>query len=98
MTTQPVAERLAAVAEPFVGGQLPVRLRAWDGSEAGPVDAPLVELRSPNALRRLIRHPGELGAAQAYVTGELDVPTTGRWDLDGALTHAFAVAREEVVR
>ena len=35
---------------------------------------PLVELRSPDAVRRLLWHPGELGAAQAYVTGELDVP------------------------
>jgi cyclopropane-fatty-acyl-phospholipid synthase len=85
-----VAARLAAAAGPFVGGDLPVRLRAWDGSEAGPVDAPLVEIRSPDALRRLIRHPGELGAAQAYVTGELEV----HGDLGHALTHAFSVGRE----
>ncbi len=90
MTSQPVAERLAAVAKPFVGGDLPVRLRAWDGSEAGPADAPLVELRSPDAVRRLLRHPGELGAAQAYVTGELEIHD----DLDHTLTHAFAVARQ----
>ena len=79
---------------PFVGGDLPVRLRAWDGSEAGPVDAPLVELRSPDAVRRLLWHPGELGAAQAYVTGELEVHQVNGWDLDSALTHAFTVARE----
>lgn len=85
-----VAARLASALEPFVGGELPVRLVAWDGSTAGPADAPQVVLRSPQALRRLLRHPGELGAAQAYVTGELDVPG----DLDAALTHAFAVARE----
>ena len=89
-----VADRLARAVEPFVGGELPVRLAAWDGSVAGPVDAPLVELRSPDALRRLLWHPGELGAAQAYVTGELDVPG----DLDEALTHAFAVARERGLR
>ena len=85
-----VAARLAAAAAPFVGGDLPVRLRAWDGSEAGPRDAPLVEVRSPDALRRLLWHPGELGAAQAYVTGEIEV----HGDLDRALTHAFAVGRE----
>lgn len=88
--TAPVADRLARALEPWVGGELPVRLVAWDGSAAGPVEAPQVVLRSPNALRRLLRHPGELGAAQAYVTGELDVPG----DLDAALTHAFSVARE----
>lgn len=85
----PVAPALAAAARPFLGGDLPVRLRAWDGSEAGPVGAPLVELRSPDAVRRLLRHPGELGAAQAYVTGELEV----HHDLDAALSHAFEVAR-----
>ena len=50
-----------------------MRLRAWDGSTAGPDDAPTVVLRDSAALRRLLRHPGELGLAQAYVTGELDV-------------------------
>ncbi len=30
-------------------------------------------LRSRRALRRLLWQPGELGLAQAYVTGELDV-------------------------
>jgi cyclopropane-fatty-acyl-phospholipid synthase len=85
-----VAERLESALRPFVGGDLPVRLKAWDGSSAGPDDAPLVELHSPNALRRMLWHPGELGAAQAYVTGELEVPG----DLAEALTHAFTVARE----
>ncbi len=89
-----LAERLAAVVEPFLGGTLPVRLRAWDGSEAGDATGPLVELRSPTAVRRLLRHPGELGAAQAYVTGELDVPAQDGWDLDRALTYSFEVARE----
>ena len=84
-----VAERLAAGVEPFVGGQLPVRLRAWDGSETGPVDAPRVVINSPDALKRLIWRPGELGAAQAYVSGEIDVDH----DLDDALTHVWAVAR-----
>ncbi|WP_183096014.1 SAM-dependent methyltransferase [Nocardioides stalactiti] len=84
-----VATRLEAAVSPFIGGELPVRLVAWDGSTAGPEDAPLVELNSPDALRRLLWQPGELGAAQAYVTGELDVPG----DLDAALTFAFDVAR-----
>ena len=66
-----------------------MRLRAWDGSRPGRPTRPLVVLNSPDAVRRLLWHPGELGAAQAYVTGELDVPG----DLDAALTHAFAVGR-----
>lgn len=89
-----IAHRLAEAVRPFIGGDLPVRLEAWDGSVAGPEDAPLVVLRSPDALRRLLWHPGELGAAQAYVTGELDVPEQDGWDLGTALTHAFAVGAE----
>ncbi len=85
-----VAGRLAATLGPVVGGDLPVHLTAWDGSTAGPVDAPRVRLTTPDVLRRLLWHPGELGAAQAYVTGELDVDG----DLDAALTHAWDVARE----
>lgn len=85
-----VAAELATALAPLVGGDLPVRLTAWDGSEAGPADAPHVTIRSPRALRRLLRHPGELGAAQAYVTGELDV----EGDLDAALTHVWSVAQQ----
>lgn len=83
------ADRLARALRPLAGGELPVRLRAWDGSEAGPVDAPLVEVTSPRALRRLLWSPGELGAAQAYVLGEIEVPG----DLDTALTHVWAQVR-----
>jgi cyclopropane-fatty-acyl-phospholipid synthase len=90
ITAVGVAQRLEIALRPFVGGELPVRLRAWDGSEAGPVDAPLVELRSRDAVRRLLWHPGELGAAQAYVTGDIEV----HHDLDAALTHVWAVAAE----
>jgi len=85
-----VAHRIAELIEPLVGGPLPVRLQAWDGSVAGDASAPRVLLRSPNALRRLLWSPGELGAAQAYVTGELDVDG----DLAAALDHVWGVVRE----
>ncbi|MGC2003964.1 MAG: hypothetical protein WA689_04330, partial [Trebonia sp.] len=52
---------------------LPVRVRAWDGSDAGPPAAPTVVLRSPLALRRILWRPGELGLARAYISGDLDV-------------------------
>jgi cyclopropane-fatty-acyl-phospholipid synthase len=87
ITAAGVAHKLEEALRPFVGGDLPVRLRAWDGTETGPLDAPLVELRSPDAVRRMVWHPGELGAAQAYVTGELEV----HHDLDAALTHVWDV-------
>ena len=77
------APRIEKALRPIVGGDLPVRLRAWDGTEAGPADAPVVQVKSRQALTRLLWNPGELGAAQAYVTGEIDVPG----DLDAVLTH-----------
>lgn len=69
-----VAERLASALAPILGvDRLPVRLQAWDGTVAGPDDAPLVVLRSPQAIRRLVWSRDELGLARAYVTGEIDV-------------------------
>ncbi|MFG3497833.1 class I SAM-dependent methyltransferase [Streptomyces sp. NPDC047928] len=67
------ASRLAAVAEDLLGVPLPLRIRAWDGSEAGPPDAPALVVRHRRALRRLLWKPGELGLARAWVAGELDV-------------------------
>jgi cyclopropane-fatty-acyl-phospholipid synthase len=88
--TAPLADTIAEVLRPVVGGELPVRLKVWDGSEAGPADAPVVRLKAPGAIRRLLWAPGELGAAQAYVTGELDVDG----DLNLALEHLWKVVRE----
>ena len=73
MTDTPtVADRLADDACAVVLGvdRLPVRLRAWDGS---PRPAPTAPPRSPStppqAVRRLVWAPGELGLARAYVAG-----------------------------
>jgi cyclopropane-fatty-acyl-phospholipid synthase len=72
--TRPVADELEPLARRLLGGALPVRLRAWDGSEVGPPDAAAtVVLRSPDALRRMAFAPGELGLARAYVAGDLDL-------------------------
>ncbi|WP_314414655.1 cyclopropane-fatty-acyl-phospholipid synthase family protein [Streptomyces sp. DSM 40484] len=84
------AHRLAALAEDALGGRLPVRLRAWDGSETGPAGAPVVVVRSRRALRRLLWQPGELGLAQAYVTGELDI----EGDLAQGLRAMWGAVRE----
>ncbi|MFG2887887.1 class I SAM-dependent methyltransferase [Streptomyces sp. NPDC048297] len=84
------AHRLAALAEDALGGPLPLRLRTWDGSQTGPAGAPVVVVRSRRALRRLLWQPGELGLAQAYVTGELDV----EGDLAECLRAMWAAARE----
>ncbi|GGP97534.1 MULTISPECIES: SAM-dependent methyltransferase [Streptomyces] len=67
------APRLAALAETLLGGPLPVRIRAWDGSEAGPPDGPVLVVRGRRALRRMLWKPGELGLARAWVAGDLTV-------------------------
>ena len=68
-----VAGRLADLYREMTGSDLPVGLHAWDGSHAGPGELPVVMLDSPEALRRLLWSPNELGLAQAYVMGEIDV-------------------------
>ncbi|CAL9454619.1 putative fatty acid methyltransferase [Streptomyces sp. enrichment culture] len=67
------APRLAAVAETLLGAPLPVRIRAWDGSEAGPPGGPVLVLARRRALRRILWRPGELGLARAWVAGDLTV-------------------------
>ncbi|HET7075441.1 MAG TPA: cyclopropane-fatty-acyl-phospholipid synthase family protein [Mycobacterium sp.] len=87
----PVADRLADLVRATVGVDLPVRIRAWDGSEAGPTDdpaGPLLVVRSRRALRRLLWCPGELGLARAYVTGDIDV----EGDLTDGLRRAWRVS------
>ena len=68
-----VAERLHDVLLRLFGREAPFRIRAWDGSEAGPADAPVVVVHSRRALRRMLWRPDELGLARAYVAGEVDV-------------------------
>ncbi|SDF34263.1 SAM-dependent methyltransferase [Pseudonocardia oroxyli] len=70
-----VASRIAEMLEKHVlGAPLPVRIKAWDGSIAGPAGpGPIILLRHRRVLRRLLWSPGELGLARAFVAGELGV-------------------------
>ncbi|WP_033414847.1 SAM-dependent methyltransferase [Actinomycetospora chiangmaiensis] len=91
------ATRVARAASRFVEGQLPVRIRAWDGSEAGASresGAPVVVLNHRRALRRLLWQPGEMGLAHAYVSGDLDV----EGDLGEGLTAMWGLVRDGAVR
>ena len=68
------AEELVRALDGVLGAaRFPWRLRAWDGSEAGPPGAPTITLRSPVAVRRMLWAPGELGLVRAYVAGDLDI-------------------------
>ena len=54
--------------------ELPLGVRFWDGSELASQDgAPSVVLRDPGAVAHLLRAPGQLGLARAWVDGSLDV-------------------------
>jgi cyclopropane-fatty-acyl-phospholipid synthase len=98
-TGEPDVKRTAAAgtiawAAGQAGFTLPVRVRAWDGSETGPAGTPVVVLRSPLALRRLLWKPGELGLARAYVSGDLDV----EGDLTEGLRLFWNAVRSDEVR
>ncbi|MGV9812053.1 class I SAM-dependent methyltransferase [Streptomyces cellulosae] len=67
------AMRLKGILEQLLGAPLPVRIRTWDGSEAGPPEAPVLVVRNRRALRRLLFKPGELGLARAWVAGDLTI-------------------------
>ncbi|GAA2385047.1 cyclopropane-fatty-acyl-phospholipid synthase family protein [Streptomyces glaucosporus] len=94
------AARLVDAAEKALGTSLPVRVRTWDGGEAGPPGAPTLVVRHRRALRRLLWKPGELGLARAWVAGEIDVEgdlytaldrLAGLvWERDGAPAPALA--------
>jgi cyclopropane-fatty-acyl-phospholipid synthase len=80
----------------FLDGPVPVRIRAWDGSEAGAEPGPgvpTVVLRSRRALRRLLWEPGEMGLAHAYVSGDLDVDG----DLAEGLSAMWALVRSGTI-
>jgi cyclopropane fatty-acyl-phospholipid synthase-like methyltransferase/DUF1365 family protein len=91
MPSRTTADRLVELLRSTAGLELPVRLRAWDGSEAGPVGGPTVVIRSRRALRRLLWAPGELGLARAYVTGDIDV----EGDLAEGFRRTWQLARSQ---
>jgi cyclopropane-fatty-acyl-phospholipid synthase len=67
-----------------------VAIRAYDGSHAGPSDASAtLVIRSPDAVRRVLSSPGELGMARAYVAGDIE--------LDGDIFVALAALGEQLV-
>ena len=68
MSTIKIADALAGI----LPADLPVRVTAYDGSAAGPADAPIgLELRTERGLRYLLTAPGDLGMARAWVAGDL---------------------------
>jgi cyclopropane-fatty-acyl-phospholipid synthase len=67
------AHRIFELAEHALSRPFPLRVRAWDGSEAGPPGVPVLVLRRRRALRRLLWRPSELGLVRGWVAGDLNV-------------------------
>ena len=65
---------LAEVLEIFTAGRLPLRFTAYDGSTAGPPDAPFaLDLKTSRGTTYLATGFGDLGLARAYIAGDLDI-------------------------
>jgi len=66
-----VAVALAPLLDHFFGGPPPARFEFWDGTSLGPPYGDTLQVRSPDAVQRLLWSPGELGLARAFVMGDL---------------------------
>ncbi len=65
---------IGSFATDLLGEDMPIAIKAFDGSRAGPHDAgTTVVIRNRDALLRLLGAPGELGLARAYIAGDLEI-------------------------
>jgi cyclopropane-fatty-acyl-phospholipid synthase len=68
------ADAFAPLLRALVGTKMPVRFEFWDGSAIGPTDGVgTLQVRSIDAVRRILWAPGELGVARAFVSGDVTV-------------------------
>jgi cyclopropane-fatty-acyl-phospholipid synthase len=82
-SAQPLARELERALP-----ERPFAVEFWDGARVpGTGSGPTFSVRSPRAVSRVARSPGELGLGRAYVAGELDVDDVdaairllGRWE------------------
>ena len=79
---------IAQVLERLMANGMPFRFTAYDGSAAGPTDAPVhLHLRNERGLSYLLTAPGDLGLARAYVAGDLELDGVHPGDPYDALVH-----------
>lgn len=82
-----VADAMRPLLTRLLGPDPLVRVELWDGSAFGRIDGiGTLLVRSPDALRRILWAPGELGLARAHIAGDLDV--------DGDVIELLAVLRD----
>jgi cyclopropane-fatty-acyl-phospholipid synthase len=75
--TEPLRREIAALLP-----ERPLHVELWDGTRVDASDpaAPTMRVLSPRALGHVLRAPGQLGIARAYVAGDVDTD-----DLDRAI-------------
>lgn len=67
------ATRIRSLLTHLLGPEPPLRIELWDGSEFGNDHSKgTLRINTPDALRRVLWAPGELGLARAFVAGEID--------------------------
>ncbi|HEX3539175.1 MAG TPA: cyclopropane-fatty-acyl-phospholipid synthase family protein [Acidimicrobiales bacterium] len=92
MPTPSAADALAPLVHAMLGDPLAVEVRFWDGSHIGTPDGPArIVLRSPEALRRILWSPNEVGFARAFITGDAEI----EGDLLEAIRAVFVAAPED---
>ncbi|WP_018180318.1 class I SAM-dependent methyltransferase [Jongsikchunia kroppenstedtii] len=65
---------LSQIVEAVAGGDLKIRVEAYDGSSAGPADAQYgLRLNTPRGTSYLATAPDDLGLARAYIAGDLEL-------------------------
>jgi len=84
-STATVAQLIAPVVTALLGDSDTLPIRFWDGSTLGPSSDNVIVVKSPEALRRLLWAPGELGLGRAYVAGEID--------LEGDIMETISIAQ-----
>src|SRR6059058_5605356 len=65
---------IAELVQHALGPDIPIAVHAYDGSQSGNGQAvATLDVKRPEALRRFLTAPGELGLSRAYVAGDLDI-------------------------
>jgi cyclopropane-fatty-acyl-phospholipid synthase len=95
--------RADALARVIAHSNSQVAVKVFDGSRAGPADAPVtIDVRSPRAFAYLATSKGQLGLARAYVAGDVEVEgdlytalsTLATQDFDLPLREQIGLLRE----
>lgn len=68
-----VADTLSPLIRGAVRDEIPLQIKCWDGSRAGPPSAPWQLTIDKRGLLRLLWAPNEVGLARAYVSGDIDI-------------------------